>query len=411
RAPGVVAAGIASPSLILVAWAVGGAVTLLAAMPLMEAGASVPVAGGYYPIAKRAFGGLTGFLAGWLVWLQTVAASAFISVVFGEYIHRLGFAGQLSNSVLAAGLLVVVGAGNLIGTKVSGGSQTVGSAVKLVAFLVLAALLFASPRGAPVHGPTTAGLALGGVGAFVMAVRVIYQTYGGWDGAIYFSEEVHRPGRNVVRATLGGIVAVTLIYVLVNAAVLHVLDVKAIAGSALAVGDAARVSLGSIGDAAITGMGLFSLAAVVNIQVMEAPRITFAMARDGVLPRPLAAVTRGGAPWIGVIMATGASILFAATGSYESLVRIYAPWAVAALLIICLASIRLRVAEPDLPRPWMMPLFPWLAIAVALIQIALISVMIWDDPAAGAWSAAAAAAPLPIYLFLIRRRRPATAPL
>ena len=123
-----------------------------------------------------------------------------------------------------------------------------------------------------------------------MAIRVIYQTYAGWDAAIYFSEEVQRPDRNVARATFGGIALVTVLYVLINAAVLHVLSPAAIAGSVLAVGDAAKVSLGSVGDTVITAMGLFSLAAIVNLQTMAAPRITFRMARDGALPAALARV-------------------------------------------------------------------------------------------------------------------------
>ena len=101
RAPGVVAQGITSPTLILLAWAAGGGVALLSAMPLVEAGSSVPKAGGAYPIAKRAFGPVVGFLTGWLSWLQYVASSAFIAVVFGEYVHRLGFLAPVSNSVLA----------------------------------------------------------------------------------------------------------------------------------------------------------------------------------------------------------------------------------------------------------------------------------------------------------------------
>ena len=116
-------------------------------------------------------------------------------------------------------------------------------------------MLFLSPRGPAVaaHAPLSHAA---GVAAIVMAIRVIYQTYAGWDGAIYFSEEVHRPDRNVARATFWGIGLVTVLYVLLNAAVLHVLPVDAIAGSQLALGDAAKVPLGVAGDVTITLIGL-----------------------------------------------------------------------------------------------------------------------------------------------------------
>jgi basic amino acid/polyamine antiporter, APA family len=406
RAPGVVALGIPGPALILIAWALGGAVTLLSAMPLAEAGASVPLAGGPYPIAERAFGPTAGFLTGWWGWLGYTGANGFISVVFGEYVHRLGFAAGISNGALACGLILAMGALNLSGTRLSGASQNVASAAKVAALLALSALLFAVRSHGPLPAAAPAGgaLAVGGIGAAVMALRVIYQTYAGWDAAIYFSEELHRPGHTVVRATLGGIAAVTVLYVLVNAAALHVLPPAAMAGSALAMGDAAKVALGGGADALITALGLFSLAAIVNLQIMATSRVPFRMARDGALPAPFALITRGGAPWVGVILALAGALAVAATGSYESIVRIYTPWSMGAGLMVTAAAIRLRIAEPDLPRPWRMPLFPWLAIVAGAIQVGLLAVVIWDDPGGGLISAAIGVAPLPLYLAFARRR-------
>jgi len=411
RAPGVVAQGLTSTPLILVAWALGGGVAMLAAMPLVEAGSSVPYAGGPYPIAKRAFGPTVGFLTGWLGWLQYTASNAFISVVFGEYVHRLGLATAAPTNVLACGLILAVGGINLTGTRISGASQSIASGLKGAAFLFLVVVLYASPRAHAAVAPLHPLAAVTSIAALVMAVRVIYQTYGGWDGAIYFSEEVHRPDRNVARATFWGIGLVTVLYVLVNAAVLHVLTPAAIAGSPLAVGDAAKISLGPAGDIVITALGLFSLAAIVNLQIMAASRITFRMAKEGALPPWLAAVAKGGAPRRSVAVLVIFSLMFAASGSYESIVKIYAPWSIAPILIVCLASIRLRMAEPFLPRPWKMPLFPWIAILASLVQFGLIAVVVWDDPIGGLWSAAAALAPIPIYLAFAKTWRAQAAAL
>jgi APA family basic amino acid/polyamine antiporter len=401
RAPGVVAKGVTSPPLIVLAWVIGGIIALVSAMPLVEAGASVPMSGGPYPIARRAFGPTAAFLIGWISWLQFVASSAFIAVVFGEYVHRMGMAPELSKSTLAVALIAGVAIINCLGTRISGSSQSLASAIKGGAFIVLTAILFASRHAAPIAPPIAHSAGLIGVtsgGALVMAIRVIYQTYAGWDAAIYFSEEVERPDRNIARATFGGIVAVMMLYVAVNAGVLHVLAPSAIAGSELAVGDAAKVSLGPVADTMITGIGLFSLAAIVNLQCMAAPRITFRMARDGAAPAVLARVTRGGAPWIGVLVGAVVSALFATMGSYENIVKIYAPWSMGAILMVCLCAIRLRVAEPDLPRPWRMPLFPWVAIIGASIQAGLIVVVVLDDPIYGLLSALVAIAPLPLFL-------------
>jgi APA family basic amino acid/polyamine antiporter len=406
RAPGVIALGLTSAPVTLVFWAAGGALAMLTAMPLVEAGAELPRAGGSYPIAARAFGTTAGFVTGWITWLQYTASNAFIAVVFAEYVHRLGFLGGLPKAVIAVGLIGVMTAINLATTRVSGASQSIASAVKGAAFLLVAAVLFLSPQAPAGFHPGPAQPALAGAAALsavIMGVRVIYQTYAGWDAAIYFGEEVRDAGRTVGRATFGGIALVTGVYLLVNLALFHVVTPGQIAGSQLAVGDAIRVSLGKAGDTAVTAIGAISLAAIVNLQIMAASRITFRMAADGLLPRTLAGVARGGSPWRSVLAVALVSTAFAASGSYETIVRIYAPWSIGSILMICLASIALRYKEPGLARPYRAPLFPWISGFAALVQAALIAVVVTDDPRSAVWSAAVMIAPLPLFSWLRRR--------
>ncbi|MBV8682541.1 MAG: amino acid permease [Caulobacteraceae bacterium] len=408
RAPGVVALGIQSVPLTLLLWLVVGGVAMVTAMPLVEAGAEIPAAGGSYPIATRAFGRTVGFMTGWLTWLQYTASNAFISVVFAEYVHRLGIAESVPKAVLAVGLIAATTGVNLTATRVSGGSQSIASAIKGGAFVLVAIILFLSPRAPASFHPAPAHAALAGaaaVSAVVMAVRVVYQTYAGWDGAIYFGEEVQDAGRNVARATFGGIGLVTVVYLMVNLAMFHVVSPAQIAGSELAVGDAIRVSMGPAGDVVVTAIGVISLAAIVNLQIMASSRITFRMAADGLLPAALAKVARGGSPWPSVTAVAAVSAIFAGSGSYEHIVRIYAPWSIGSILMICLSSIALRYKEPDLLRPYRAPLFPWLPALATLTQAALIALLVVDDPVSGVWSAIVIAAPLPVFLWFSRRRR------
>lgn len=412
RAPGVVALGIHSVPLTLLLWFVVGGVAMVTAMPLVEAGAEIPAAGGSYPIATRAFGATAGFMTGWLTWLQYTASNAFISVVFAEYVHRLGLAEAVPKAVLAVGLIAATAGVNLTATRISGGSQSIASAIKGGAFVLVAVILFLSPRAPASFHPAPVHAALAGaaaVSAVIMAVRVVYQTYAGWDGAIYFGEEVQDAGRNVARATFGGIGLVTIVYLMVNLAMFHVVSPAQIAGSELAVGDAIRVSLGPAGDVVVTVIGVISLAAIVNLQIMAASRITFRMAADGMLPAGLAKVARGGSPWRSVLAIAAVSALFAGSGSYEHIVRIYAPWSIGSILMICLSSIALRYKEPDLPRPYRAPLFPWLPALATLAQAALIAIVVVDDPVSGIWSAIVIAAPLPVFLWFRNRRMRAAA--
>jgi amino acid transporter len=142
---------------------------------------------------------------------------------------------------------------------------------------------------------------------------------------------------------------------------------------------------------------------------MAASRITYRMAVDGVLPRFLAVVAPGGAPRRSVAVLAIASALFAASGSYEAIVRIYAPWSIGSVMMVCLSGIVLRYREPGLNRPFLTPLFPWLSIFAVLVQVSLIAVVVIDDPSSGVWSAIVVALPLPLFLYFARRRRRAIA--
>ena len=294
RNPGVVAAGFPSPMLVLLVWLAGGIVVTIDAMPTVELGAAVPEAGGPYALATRVFGPFWGFVVGWADWLQLAISTGFITVAFGEYVQRLGWFTAVNPAVLAIALVLACGIVNGVGAKLSGLSQDVGSAVKGVGLVILVAVLvFFHGKGAPITAPSPPIFTWA---AAAVAVRAIYGAYGGWQSAIYFSEEVHEPERAVARATFGGIALVTTLYLLVNAAVMHVLPIGALANSTLAAADAAKVVLGPGGGVVVTALAIIAVATLANLQIMEHSRNTFAMARKGLLPPRLARVSEGGAP-------------------------------------------------------------------------------------------------------------------
>jgi APA family basic amino acid/polyamine antiporter len=243
----------------------------------------------------------------------------------------------------------------------------------------------------------------------VMALRAIYSAYGGWHTAVYFSEEVHAPERNVARATFSGIALVGVLYLLVNAAVLYVLPLGALAKSNLAVADAARVVLGPWSERAVTGLAMISVAAICNLQVMLHVRTTFAMGRNGVFPPGLARVARGGTPRWSLLVVLVFSVGFAASGVYETLLSIYAPLAMLTFLLLGLAVMRLRRREPDLPRPWKMPLYPLPALFSIGLNVLLLVVFLSEDWKDAAWSVGLLLLPLPLYIYGARRWRGALA--
>ena len=403
RNPGVVAAGFPDPLWVLLAWVGGGLVVAIDAMPTVELGAAIPKAGGPYPLATRVLGPFVGFVVGWADWLQVAVSTGFITVAFGEYVRRLGLLPFLSPGEIAIALVLACGVVNWLGTRVGGASQSLGSAVKAIGLVVLVAALFFARKQAPI-----AAAPLPPVFSFVaaaVALRAIYGAYGGWHAAVYFSEEVTDPEKNVARATFSGIALVTGLYFLVNAAVLHVLPIGVVARSTLAAADAAKVVLGPGSDVVVTALAIIAVATLANLQIMEHARITYAMARGGVFPPVLARVSASGTPRLSLLVVLATTILIIAGADlakgqlYEILLNLYAPFVMVVFGAIAIASLWLRRTEPDLRRPWKMPLFPLPALLSILINLILLVLFITSDWKTGLCSALLLALGAPLYLY------------
>ena len=378
RAPGIVAGVLPGYWLILGFWVIGGILALIDGFAIMELASSIPRSGGPYVWADRAFGPFAGKMLGWTDWTNGVVGIGFTAVVFAEYLQRLGVFTFLPLGLIAVTLIFVLAAINWTGTRTSGASQTIGSAIKGLALLALILILFSGPSASPVHSvPMSPALTLAAV---VIAIRAINNTYGGWNAAAYFCEEMHEPERNIVRATFGGILIVTILYVLVNAAILHVLTPNQMAASILPAADAAAATLGEASGTVMTGLAIFSVIAIANLTVMFVTRICHGMARDGYLPKILANVSVAGTPRMALYATTIGGALLASTGGYERLIAIGAPTGILINAAVDLAAIRLRYREPDLHRPFKMPLFPLPALIGLLINAALLIALSYEDP-------------------------------
>jgi APA family basic amino acid/polyamine antiporter len=348
---------------------------------MVEMSASVQCAGGPYVFARRAFGRVGGTVIGWADFISWIVAISFMAVVFSEYCHRLGFAQAIPKGALSALLIAACWALNWTGTRASGASQTLFSAVKggvLIALIVALAIYSGPPVAKPEVGPAIAPAI--GIAALLGAMRAIVNTYAGWWTSSYFNEEMVAADRNLARATFGGIALVAMIYVGVNAALLHVLSPAAMAASELPAADAAIQVFGPVGGTLMTALAIISVAAIANLVLMLISRIGFGMARDGVLPSQLARVAKGGTPRAALTVAAVVGGVLAATGTYEKLIAVSVPLTVAIVGAVDLAAIVTRRREPDLERPFKMPLFPLPAVIGLLLNALLLAAMLVDDP-------------------------------
>ena len=368
RTPGLVAQQLGSRPSILMVWLVGGLYTLLGSVCFTELGTALPQAGGYYVYARRGFGDTVGFAVGWSDWLTYCAVLGYVSIGIGEFSAALLKLRDPATKLVAVGALVAFAVLQWAGVRISSRFQQVTTAVKFLAFLALVVACFlhaastsAAGAGAaiqPSPAPSFVGL--------VVALQSVAITYGGWQSALYFTEEDTDPRRNLPRSMIGGVVSVIVVYLLVNLALLSVLSVPALSGSTLPAADAAQLIFGGAGGQIITALSLVSLLPLINAIMMIGTRILFAMSRDGLLWRGSAIVNDRGTPAGAMLVTTAVATVLIWTGTFQKLVAVAAFFLAANYCVCCLALIVLRRREPLLARPFRAWGYPWSAVIVLL---------------------------------------------
>jgi basic amino acid/polyamine antiporter, APA family len=380
RTPGLVAGHLPRASAILVLWLVGGLYTLLGAVCLAELGTAVPQAGGYYAYARRAFGDRVGFGVGWTDWLTYCTVLAYVSIGLAEFCGVLlpALAGWVRP--LAVVTLLAMVALQWAGLQVSARFQEWTTAVKFLAFLALVVTaLVHKPTGA--RGPAAAdagGLTWTGV---ILALQAVVIAYGGWQSALYFTEEDRDPSRHLPRAMVGGVVSVIAVYLLVNLALLNVLSIPDLARSTLPGADAAAILAGERGKQLLTVLSVVSLLPLLNAILMIGTRILFAMGRDGLVSQRTAAVNPGGTPTVATVVTTGVAVLLIASGTFQSLIALASVFLAANYCVCCLALVVLRRREPGLARPFRAWGYPWSAAVVVVGAVVFLGGVLVNDTA------------------------------
>ncbi|HEX9610429.1 MAG TPA: amino acid permease [Gemmatimonadales bacterium] len=355
RTPGLIAGHLGRPWLTFVAWVLGGALAFLGALIFAELATRLPRAGGKYVYAREAFGPRAAFVIGMVEGLVLYpAAIAAIAVAAGEFFERL-----TGWPVGGPVFIVLFTALNLTGVAAGRWVQNVVTTAKILALGGVVVVAFAAGSGAGWQGAlpdAPRGVAVWG--ALAVAFQAVIWTYYGSVEAAKIAEEVVEPERTLPRVFLLGIAVVTGLYLLLNAAFLHVLPFDQVAASKLVAGDAAAAIFGANGDIVITVLALLVVLASLNGNVFVTPRVLFGLARDGLAPAALARVNAGGTPGPAMVVVGVVAALLAATGQFGTLLSL----AILIVLVIDAFSVaalfRLRARTPE--APFRSPFYPYL---------------------------------------------------
>jgi APA family basic amino acid/polyamine antiporter len=408
RTPGEVGARLPDARLFLGVWLLGGLYALAGTVSVAELSTMLPRSGGWYVFARRALGEYAGFVIGWSDWLSTCGTVAATALVIGEYTGAL--VPQLAGRAVAVALCAtfVFALVQWRGVRWGARTQEVTSLVKALGFaaLIVACFVFSGRDAgdAPVPPPVPQGFAL--LPALVLALQGVIYTYDGWYNTIYFGEEVRDSGRNIPRAMLGGVLLVICVYLTLNAALVYVLPTGRLAGAPLAVGTAAETLFGPLGGTLVSALAAVSLLATLNAYTMTAPRILFAMSRDGLGWRRATEVNRGGTPTVALLLSTmvvAAMIVF--SGTFARMLAALAFFFVTNYMIAFLSVFVLRRREPDAPRPYRAWGYPWTTGAALVGSVAFLVGAVAGDTENSLYALALLAVSYPAFVLLRRRER------
>jgi basic amino acid/polyamine antiporter, APA family len=399
------AGGHAGPALLV--WIVGGILSLLGALAYGELGAMNPAAGGLYVYLRDAFGPLTAFLYGWTFFLVIATGSAAtLAVASGSYLQQFVPLGPTGQKLAAIALLAIVAAINVRSTRRSADVQNWSTAIKVAALLVMSAVLIVWRQAAtaPPMPFWPESLTMSQVSGMGLGMIGVLWAYEGWQYVTFSAGEAIDPQRTFPRAIVIGTASLIGIYLFANLGYLAALGVEGVAGSDRVAAEAVGAIVGPGSAKLIAAAILISIFSATNGLTISAPRVYYAMARDGLFFRTLGDVhPRYGTPAVSIIAGTLCSMVLAWSGTFEQLLTyvVFVGWIFYGLGAACVLV--LRRTKPDAERPFRVPGYPWTPLLFIIAAAALVANTIATQPGRAAVGIGVVLLGVPVY-FIWRPR-------
>ena len=393
----------------LLAWIAGGALSMLGALTFGELSAANPRAGGIYVYLRDCFGAFPAFLFGWALFFAIGGgANAALASAFSANIAQVVPLSPLTAKLLAVGMLALVTIVNVRGTRQSANLQNWMTAVKVGSIVLMSVVLLSLGRSsgeAVAHAwPARPDATLWS--GFGLAMLGVLWAYEGWQYATFTAGETIDPQRNFPRAFFIGLAALVAIYLLANLGYLAALTPVALAESKSAAALSGATVIGPSSAKLIAVAIAISIFGAVNGVILTSSRVYYAMAKDGLFFQKLAEVhPRFRTPAFAVICGSAWAAILAVTGTFQQLFTytVFTGWL---FYGIAAASIFVyRRKQPDQPRPYSVPFYPWTPLLFILAAAALVANTIVAQPGPAAIGIGIVFLGAPVYL-VWRARKP-----
>jgi APA family basic amino acid/polyamine antiporter len=430
----VMTCNVGTPGKALVVWVIAGLLALAGALTYAELLAMMPRAAGEYGIVRDAYGRTLGFIYGWTQFLiARTASAAALAVGFAIFLNDL-LDGALKHDyfqytlpgghILSFGRLQIVALSAIIVTtiincaavRVSGGVASVLTGIKVVLLLAvgLGAFLYVdgnwSHLGLANSGGTCEGVSIttGGMAGFAAAMIGALWAYDGWNNVTFLAGEVKNPGRNLPLALIGGGLLVMALYVFVNLSYYHVLsptDVASVPASSSVAAEVVRRLLGKAAVAFMAMAMMMSSFGALHASILATARIPYALAKDGLIVKSLAQVSRRTHVPVRALIVQGFwACVLALSGSYDTLTD-YAIFALTLFYALVAGAVfYFRKHQPDAERTYRVWGYPWVPMIFLLASAGLIIQTIINTPRQSTIGLGLILLGLPVYWIISNRK-------
>ncbi|MBN2878381.1 MAG: amino acid permease [Clostridia bacterium] len=402
-----IAIGEAGTGGILLAFALNGLIAIFTAMSFAELCSAIPAAGGAYSYVKKAFGGLIGFISGWMNWFALAVAGSLYAITFSEYtLHMMeGFEffeklnlnmhiAVKSLAVLVALVFILI---NYKGVKDTGTSSTIIALGQTVTLLIIGAMgVFVAVR-EPERLLNFQPFLSSGKGAVLVAMGFTYVGFEGFEVIGHAGEEAIDPKKNIPKAILYAVIVVVTTYLMVAfAAVIGVhnqgvtvrewFEINGSTGFA----DSVKMLFPAGGMLLVTLAAIFSSTSALNATLFSSARVSFAISRDGFLPPSLTKISKTQVPSVALFFSSIIVLVVATLFPVEDVAAAADIMFLLIFMLINISVIRIRKTMGDeLHYGYLMPFFPWVPILALILQLTLAIFIFQISPtawlSAGAW--------------------------
>jgi len=363
KTPSMVAGVTGDAGWLLVAWLAGGLISLAGALCYAELATTYPHAGGDYHFLARAFGKPISFLYAWAkAMVINTGSIALLAFVFGDYMSKALNLGPYSTAIWAIGVVLVLTIVNLIGISAASWVQTLLTLTEVFGLILVAVAGFyvaSDAPASPAYFSSTPSL-----GMFGLAMVFVLLTYGGWNEAAYISAEVHGGRRAIVPVIVISIFVLTIIYVVVNFALLSGLGLKGLASSNAAAADLIGRAFGPAGERVLGVFVAIAALTSINATMIVGARTNYALGKDWPALSFMGHWEGGrGAPTRALWVQSAISLVLVIFGlwqtdGFSAMVEFTAPVFWFFLFLVGVSLFVMRVKDPSADRPFKVPFYP-----------------------------------------------------